>query len=138
MGFEYKTHLTIYGWPLVHIAFGRDKEGRTLVAKGIIAIGQYGYGLITIAQAGLGVLFAFGQFVGGLFALGQFAPAVFFGIGQFTTGHVAIGQFAVGDWVRAQLGLGIHVWSPTTANPEAVAYFTGLWETIRGIFQSIF
>ena len=138
MGFEYKTKREIRGWPLVHIAFGRDKEGKLLVAKGIIAIGQYGYGVITIAQAGVGVLFAVGQFVVGLFSLGQFAPAVLFGIGQFTTGHVAIGQFAVGDWVLAQLGLGIHVWSPTTADPEAVAYFTALRESVRGILHSIY
>ncbi len=133
MGFEYKTPLTIYGWPLVHIAFGRDENGRFRIAKGVIAIGQFGIGLITIAQLGFGALFSFGQLVGGLFAIGQVAPAVFFGIGQFTTGHVAIGQMAIGDWVLAQLGLGIHVWSTTTTDPAAVAYFTGLWEAVKGV-----
>jgi ribosomal protein S27AE len=137
-GFEYKSPLSIFGWPLVHVAFGRDGSGRFRVARGVIAIGQFGIGLITFAQLGLGVLFGFGQLMGGLVAIGQVAPAVFFGIGQLTTGHVAIGQLAIGDWVLAQIGLGIHVWSTTTADPEAVAYFTGLWETIRTIMQSIF
>jgi hypothetical protein len=138
MGFEYKTPLTIYGWPLVHIAFGRDELGRIRVARGIVAIGQFGIGVITFAQLGLGVLFAFGQLVGGLFAVGQVAPAVFFGIGQLTTGHVAIGQLAIGDWVLAQGGLGIHVWSMDSADPAAVAYFTHLWESVKGVFNSIF
>ncbi len=138
MGFEYKTKAEIYGWPLIHIAFGKDELGRFRIARGVIAIGQFGIGLITFAQLGLGVLFGFGQLMGGLIAVGQVAPAVFFGIGQLTTGHVAIGQLAIGDWVLAQMGIGIHVWSTTTADPEAVAYFTGLWETIRSVVQSIF
>lgn len=137
-GYEYKSTFTIYGWPLIHVAFGRDPRGGFRVAKGVIAVGQFGIGLITFAQVGLGVLFGFGQAVAGLFAIGQVAPAVLFGIGQFTTGHVAIGQFAIGDWVLAQIGIGIHTWTSFSRDPEAVAYFTGLWETIRGIVQSIF
>jgi hypothetical protein len=138
VGFEYKTKTEIRGWPLVHIAFGRDERGSFRIARGVIAIGQFGIGLITFAQLGLGLLFGFGQLMGGLIAIGQVAPAVIFGIGQLTTGHVAIGQLAIGDWVLAQIGIGIHVWSTTTADPEAVAYFTGLWDTILTAIQSIF
>jgi hypothetical protein len=137
-GFEYKSRFSIYGWPLIHVAFGRDEHGKYRVAKGVVAVGQFGIGLITFAQIGLGVLFGFGQVVGGLFAIGQVAPAVFFGIGQLTTGHVAIGQFAIGDWVLAQIGFGIHTWTSFSRDPEAVAYFTGLWESIRNLVQSVF
>jgi hypothetical protein len=137
-GYEYKSRITVYGWPLVHVAFGRNPRGGFRVAKGIIAVGQFGIGLITFAQVGLGVLFGFGQAVAGLFAIGQVAPAVFFGIGQFTTGHVAIGQFAIGDWVLAQIGIGIHTWTSFSRDPEAVAYFTGLWESIKGVVHSVF
>jgi hypothetical protein len=45
-----------------------------VVAKGIIAIGQFGCGVITIAQFGIG-LFAVGQFALGGFVLAQFAAA---------------------------------------------------------------
>ncbi len=138
VGFEYKTKTEIRGWPLVHIAFGRDERGKFRVAKGVIAVGQFGIGLVTFAQIGLGVLFGFGQLTAGLFAVGQVAPAVIFGIGQLTTGHVAIGQFAIGDWVLAQIGLGVHTWTSFSRDPEAVAYFTGLWETIKGVLPSIF
>jgi hypothetical protein len=138
MGFEYKTKTEIHGWPLVHVAFGRDEQGRFRIAKGIIAVGQFGIGLITFAQLGLGVIFGFGQLMGGLIAIGQVAPAVFFGIGQFTTGHVAIGQLAIGDWVLAQIGIGVHTWTSMSHDPQAVAYFTGLWESVKGIIHSIF
>jgi len=138
VGFEYKTKTEIRGWPLVHIAFGRDEKGKFRIAKGVIAIGQFGIGLITFAQVGLGILFGFGQLTAGLIAVGQLAPAVFFGLGQFTTGHVAIGQFAIGDWVLAQIGFGIHAWTSVSRDPQAVAYFTELWKTISGVFHSVF
>lgn len=42
-GFEWKSKTQLLGWPLIHIAIGRNKEtGKLLVAKGIIAIGGSG------------------------------------------------------------------------------------------------
>lgn len=134
VGFEYKSKAEIRGWPLIHVAFGRDEKGRFRIAKGVIAVGQFGIGLITFAQIGLGVLFGFGQMTAGLIAIGQLAPAALFGVGQFTTGHIAIGQFAIGDWVLAQIGFGVHAWTTMSRDPEAVAFFTGLWESVRSFF----
>ncbi len=84
-GYEWKSKATWRGWPLVHVAFGRDKDGKLRVAKGVIAIGQFGIGGITIAQFGIGAVFGLGQFV--------LAPIA---IGQFAGGLVAIGQFGFG------------------------------------------
>jgi hypothetical protein len=93
-GYEWKSEATILGLPLVHIAFGWDlKTGRLHVARGIIAIGQFGIGIITIAQFGIGILLALGQFVGGFVAVGQFALGIYFGLGQFATGAISYGQF---------------------------------------------
>ena len=133
-GFEWRSEAEILGWPLIHIAAGRDKTtGRLLVAEGIIAIGQFGIGLITIAQFGIGIGFAFGQFTGGLLAIGQFALGIYFGLGQFATGVTAIGQFAVGEYVLAQIGYGKYVWSPKVKDPQAVEYFMNLWNYIKGL-----
>jgi len=135
-GYEYKSSAKILGWPLLHIAIGRDEDtGRLLVARGIIAIGQFGIGLITIAQFGIGVLFGLGQFVGGIFAIGQFALGLSFGLGQFATGMTAIGQFALGRYVLAQIGFGEHVWSTKIRDPEAVEYFSNLWNQISGLID---
>ena len=99
-GYEWKSETTILGWPLVHIAFGWDMNtGRLLVARGIIAIGQFGIGLFTIAQFGIGLLIGVGQFIGGTFVVGQFAFGLLFALGQFAIGHYAIGQFAVGRYL---------------------------------------
>lgn len=103
-GFEWKSKTEILGWPLIHIAIGRNKEtGRLLIAKGIIAIGQFGIGVITIAQFGIGVLFGLGQFAVGILAVGQFALGIYFGLGQFATGVTAIGQVAF-SWYCSGLG----------------------------------
>lgn len=133
-GYQWRTEAEILGWPLVHVAFGRDKQtGKLLVAKGIIAIGQFAIGLIAIAQFGIGFLFAFGQFTGGWLAIGQFAVGLYFGLGQFATGMTAIGQFAFGEYVLAQLGYGKYVWSTKIKDPEALEYFGNLLEFLKSL-----
>jgi hypothetical protein len=131
-GFEWRTRAQVLGWPLVHVAFGRNREtGALLVARGIIAIGQFGIGLITIAQFGVGLLFGLGQVVGGCVALGQVALGLQFGAGQLATGMTAIGQVALGKYVLAQLGIGKYIWSTRVVDPEAVRHFQALWSTVR-------
>lgn len=130
-GFEWRTRAEVLGWPVVHVAVGRDERtGRLRVAKGIIAIGQFGIGLVTIAQFGLGLVFGFGQCVGGILAIGQVALGISFGLGQFATGITAIGQLALGKYVLAQVGYGEHVWSTKVRDPVAVEYFRGIWNAI--------
>ncbi|HIE05173.1 MAG TPA: zinc ribbon domain-containing protein [bacterium (Candidatus Stahlbacteria)] len=118
VGYEYRSRLTIYGIPLIHIAWGSDARGKRRVARGIIAIGQFGIGLITFAQFGIGVLFGLGQFMFGLFAIGQFAIAIIFGLGQFATGYLAIGQVAVGYYALCQAGFAKYIWSSAHKDPE--------------------
>lgn len=128
-GYEWKSGAEVWGLPLIHIAIGRDKKtGKLLVAKGIIAIGQFGIGLITIAQFGIGFLFGIGQFMLGFISLGQFAIGGYFGLGQFATGIIAIGQMAFGYYVRAQMGLGAHVWSSFIKDSLAIEYFKDFWK----------
>ena len=104
LGYEWKSQAEILGIPLVHVAIGWNrKTGRLHLAKGIIAIGQFGIGLVTIAQFGIGFLLAMGQFVGGTYAIGQFALGLVFGLGQFATGAKAIGQFTYGRNILSQL-----------------------------------
>jgi len=134
-GFQWRTEAEIMGWPIVHVAIGRDEvTGKLLVARGLIAVGQFGVGLITVAQVGVGLLFGFGQFVVGFICIGQFALGALFGLGQFATGQTAIGQFALGEYIRAQVGWGKYMWTQKVKDPEAVAYFTNLWRAIRAFF----
>jgi hypothetical protein len=107
-GYEWRSSRTLWGRPLVHVAFGRDERGKLRVANGIIAIGQFAKGVIAIGQfAAGGVLavgqfalapLALGQFALGLFAAGQFGLGVLFGAGMIATGLVAKGMVAIGNF----------------------------------------
>jgi hypothetical protein len=130
-GFEWKSKQTFYGYPLLHVAFGRDAQNRIRVARGVIAIGQFGIGLITFAQFGIGILFGFGQFILGLTGLAQFAITGLFGIGQFATGYIAVGQFALGYYALAQLGFAEYIWSGGVKDPEAVEFFQQMLQSVK-------
>lgn len=73
-GFEYKSKLRIAGLPLIHIAFKYRPNRVPVVAKGIIAIGQFGCGVICISQFGIGLV-SISQFTIAGFALAQFGIA---------------------------------------------------------------
>ncbi len=132
-GFEWRSNAEFYGYPLVHIAFGQDANGKRRVAKGVIAIGQFGIGLITFAQVGIGFLFGFGQLMIGLTAISQVAITLLFGIGQLATGYVAIGQIVFGYYGLCQVGLAQYLWSPQHADPKAVYFFKNLLNEIYRI-----
>ncbi|MDR7099300.1 hypothetical protein J2X04_001647 [Lysobacter niabensis] len=82
-GWEYKSGLAIAGLPLLHIAFKFRPNRTPVVARGIIAIGQFGCGVICISQFGIGV----------------------FSVSQFTVAVFAIAQIAVAYSLVAQIGL---------------------------------
>ncbi|MGB9722268.1 MAG: zinc ribbon domain-containing protein, partial [bacterium] len=134
-GFEWRSQFEILGVPLIHIAAGRDENGKLTIAKGIIAIGQFGIGLITIAQFGIGILFGIGQFMFGLITIAQFAIGILFGLGQFATGYVVIGQIVFGWYALCQFGFAKYIWSPKIRDPQAIEFFRHFWERISGLIH---
>ncbi|MBN2103700.1 hypothetical protein JW835_06630 [bacterium] len=125
-GFEWKSRTTYFGYPLIHVAFGRDARGKLRVAKGIIAVGQFAIGMITVAQFGIGFIFGLGQFILAFTAIAQFAGALYFALGQFAIAYAAVGQIAVGYFARCQIGFAKYLWSMTRQDPEAVHFFRNL------------
>ena len=82
-GFEYKSKMTLFGLPLVHVSFKYRPNRVPVVARGIIAIGQFGCGLLTISQFGIGVV----------------------SLSQFSVGGIALAQFGIAYSLIAQFGL---------------------------------
>jgi ribosomal protein L40E len=130
-GFEWQSSQTFYGYPIVHIAFGRDEKNKLKIAKGIIAIGQFGIGLITFAQFGVGILFGLGQVMLGTTAIAQCAISVLFGIGQLSTGYIAIGQISLGFYALCQAGFAKYILTPETKDPEALEFFLQLLDRLK-------
>ena len=73
-GLEYKSQATFFGLPLLHISFKYRHNRMPVVAKGVIAVGQFAAGIITISQFGIGVV-SLSQFTIAGYALAQFALA---------------------------------------------------------------
>lgn len=73
-GFEYKSRLRVLGLPFLHISFKYRPNRVPVVAKGFIAIGQFGVGVFNISQFGVGV-FSLSQFTVAGYAVAQFALA---------------------------------------------------------------
>ena len=134
-GFEWKSSRTYGGYPLVHIAFGKDSRGKWRVAKGVIAIGQFALGLVTVAQFGVGLLFGFGQFLIGGVVLAQFAGALVLGVGQIATGYVAIGQVVLAYYGLAQIGLGEFLWTMSRKDAEAMQFFLSWWGYLKQLIN---
>jgi hypothetical protein len=134
---EFVSHRQLLGLPFLHFTRGICPEtGRRIVAKGVVAIGRKAMGILAIGQASLGViaigqlsiglLLGLGQASTGVVAIGQLAIAVAFGLGQGAMGSVVIAQFGFGQYVLAQIGLGLHVWDMRGASPEAQQLFEAI------------
>lgn len=73
-GYEYKTQTKLFGLPLLHVAFKYRPNRTPVVARGVIAIGQFGCGIVCISQFGIG-LFSLSQFTLAGFAITQIGVA---------------------------------------------------------------
>lgn len=86
VGFEYRSELEFFGWPLVHVTKGYDPlTGKPRVSRGVVAIGE-------IAIGGLAV---------GGFALGGIA------VGGMGVGVIALGGLAIGGLAAGGIALGV-------------------------------
>jgi hypothetical protein len=96
-GYEYRSAVTIAGWPLVHICTGVDASTmRPKVAKGVIAIGNIAVGGIALGGVALGLVTIGGASLGLLGALGGAAIGLGLSIGGVAVGSVAVGGAAIG------------------------------------------
>ena len=97
---NYRSQQTIFGWPLIHVAWGIDPNtGEPRVAKGMLAVGPTAIGFIAVGQNAMGVL-AVGIRAAGLLSTGIFSGgAMSVGLlaaGLLTTGLISCGLQATG------------------------------------------
>jgi hypothetical protein len=96
-GYEYKSALTIAGWPLLHISGGMDPVTmRPRIARGIIAIGNVAVGTVAIGGVACGLIAIGGCSLGVLAAVGGVALGAGLSVGGVAVGAIAIGGVAIG------------------------------------------
>ena len=127
-GYEYKSSITVGGWPLVHIAGGYDPMTlRPRVARGIIAMGNIAIGGLAIGGLACGLVTLGGASIGILGAIGGAALGLGLSVGGLAVGSIAIGGAAIG-FVYAIGGAAI---GPAVINAthcdEAVLSFARKW-----------
>ena len=115
-GFEYRTKLELFGWPLVHITRGyHPVTGKRRVSKGVIAVGEIAIGGVALGGLAIGGIAVGGMGVG-VIALGGLA------IGGFAAGGLAFGLVAaVGGLVYSlSYAIGALAYAPHTISPMNV------------------
>ena len=96
-GYEYKSAMSIGGWPLVHICGGIDPlTMRMRIAKGVVAIGNVAVGVLAIGGLACGLFTVGGASIGLLLAVGGAAVGFGLSVGGFAVGSIAIGGAAIG------------------------------------------
>jgi hypothetical protein len=96
-GYEYRSPITIGGWPLLHVCSGIDPVTlRPRIAKGVVAIGNIAIGAFAVGGVACGLVALGGASLGLLLAAGGAAIGTGLSIGGLAIGSVAAGGAAVG------------------------------------------
>jgi serine/threonine protein kinase/capsular polysaccharide biosynthesis protein len=132
-GVDYRSRMTFFGLPLLHVTSGIDPAtGRKRVAKGIIAIGDIAKGVVAFGGVAMGGfafggmalgVFAFGGCALGLVAFGGLAIALIAALGGGAIAPIALGGGAVGYLAFGGEAVGVHVFDAVTNDPVAEQFF---------------
>jgi hypothetical protein len=120
-GCDYRSRQTLFGLPLIHVAWGIDPAtGRPRVAKGIVAVGPAAFGVIASGFSAWG-LFPCGLVAGGFGPCGLFAVG-FWAVGLAAAGFQAVGLLALASWHA----IGLVAAGPSPIGLERIAVEKGM------------
>lgn len=105
-GRRYRSETTLFGLPLVDIAFGPTDTETSGSARGVIAIGDSARGLVAIGGKAFGVVALGGRAIG-LFAAGGFSIGLLSAWGGVAIGAIANGGVALGLLAFGGLAIGL-------------------------------
>ncbi|HEV2972536.1 MAG TPA: protein kinase [Pirellulales bacterium] len=132
-GKEFRSKATLFGLPLVHVAYGLDPAtGRNRVAKGIFAFGNMAVGVFAFGGLAVGGV-AFGGMSLGLLTLGGVTVGLLgafgglalggFAWGGLGVGIVAMGGLACGYYAFGGTAFGVHAMGGNGQDPAAKSFF---------------
>ena len=106
--YEYKSRLSIFGLPPVHINVGRWFPGQKFCrARGVLAIGNAASGIVAIGILSAGIL-SLGVLSAGLLSLGALSAGLLLACGGLSVGCIAIGGFAFGLFAVGGCAIGVY------------------------------
>jgi predicted Ser/Thr protein kinase len=105
--YEYRSKRTVWGIPLVHVAYSGDPTGRHMaLARGIIAFGDMAVGLVAVGAFAVGGV-TFAGIGLGLFSFGGVSAGLLLGIGGVAFGLLAVGGVAIGGFALGGAAIGL-------------------------------
>ena len=120
-GRDYRSRQTLFGLPLVHVAWGIDPAtGRPRIAKGIVAVGPVAYGVTAVGFSAWGLL-PCGLVAGGFWPVGLFAVG-FWAVGLAAAGYQVVGLLAMAFWHA----VGLVAAAPSPVGLERIAVGKGM------------
>lgn len=106
--YEYKSRLSLFGLPLVHINVGRwFPRQKFCRARGVLAIGNAASGIVAIGILSAGIL-SLGVLSAGLLSLGALSAGLLLACGGLSVGCIAIGGFAFGLFAVGGCAIGVY------------------------------
>ncbi|MCB9898814.1 MAG: serine/threonine protein kinase [Planctomycetes bacterium] len=147
MEYEYRSHATLFGLPLLHVDRGygpSPRTGRVRVARGWVAVGQVAVGVFAWGGVAVGGVCLGGVSVGvlgmgglalGLLVLGGVAAG---GVvhGGVAAGWAAVGGAAFGHYAAGGLARGAHVLSGAVQDPAAWSFFEHWMPWVTDLFRA--
>src|SRR5688572_11790850 len=142
-GRRYRSKATLFGLPVVSIAFGPAEGEIRGVARGVIALGDIAIGFLAVGGVSCGVV-AVGGAALGLFAIGGLAIGLLTALGGTAIGGavmggaaigvLAIGAGAAGFWAQGAGAAGTFVRSVNTAMRRGAGGSPGGFEAVMWLF----
>ncbi len=139
---DYRSRLTCFGLPLLHVTSGpdpltgREREARGIVAiggkaTGVIAFGGRATGVVAIGGLALGLVAFGGVAVGGV-AWGGVSLAVLAALGGLALGFVALGGSSIGYFSYGGAAFGRHCLGGNASDPLAKEFFLPWAQDLMG------
>lgn len=111
--YEYKSKLSIFGIPLIHVHFGRGLTKAT----GIIAIGNIARGIFCLGGVSIGII-SLGGVSLSIIGFGGLVLSLLIGFGGVVVSPFALGGIAIGYFAAGGLSVGVYAYGGLAIGSE--------------------
>ena len=119
VGRHFRSEVTLFGLPLLDVAFGAAPDQPFATARGVFAFGDKARGVVAVGRKSAFGVVAIGGVARGIFAIGGLSIGVVSSWGGISIGALSAGGLAIGALVFGAIGIGI-----ATTGAIAIGLFT--------------
>lgn len=146
LSYEYRSAIRFFGWPLLHVAFGKDHDtGKLKRARGVVAIGSIATGGLALGNVARGIVsfgvFSVGVVSGGVMSIGLLSFSVLGLALLCATGVLTFAPYSFGVTSMGYVSAGVKAYGLHTADIDGpispvAAAVADRWQPLLMSFQS--